>query len=105
MYDKPISPFKNRVYALCIDNMQFKYADGRIVTDPMMVANDDVARTGIRWRYQKNINRGEVIEFEASPSNPMFCFCLAALQTYQRFVQLCNKPNTPIAVVQEKSQK
>ena len=28
----------------------------------------------------------------------MFCFCLAALRTYPRFVQLCNKPNTPIAV-------
>ena len=51
MYDKPTSPFKNRVYALCIEDMQFKHADGRIVTDPMTVADADVARTGIRWRY------------------------------------------------------
>ena len=98
MYDKPTSPFENQVYALCIKDMQFEHADGRIVTDPMTVVNADVACTGIRWRYQKNINHGEVIEFKASPSNLMFCFYLATLRTYQRFVQLCDKPNTPIAV-------
>ena len=98
LYDKPTSPFANRVYALCIEDVKFKYADGRIVKDPMTVADADVARTGIRWRYQKNLNHGEVIESEASPTNPRFCFCLAALRTYRRFVRICNKPNTPIAV-------
>ena len=98
MYDKPTSPFENRVYALCIEDMQFKYANGRIITDPMTVADANVARTGIRWQYQKKINHDKVIEFETSPSNPMIFFWLVALQTYQRFIQLCNKPNTPIAV-------
>ena len=97
-YDKPTSPFTNRVYALCIEDLKFKHADGRIVQDPMTVADADVARTGVRWRYQKNLNHGEEIEFEATPSNPKFCFCLAALRAYRRFVRTCNKPNTPIAV-------
>ena len=101
MYDKPTSPFKNRVYALCIEDIKFKYANGRIVKDPMTVADANVARTLIRWRYQKNLNHGQEIEFEASPSNPMFCFCLAALWTYRRFVRICDKPNTPVAVYEK----
>ena len=64
----------------------------------MTVADADVARTLIRYRYQKNLNHGQEIEFEASPSNPLFCFCLVALWTYQRFVRICDKPNTPVAV-------
>ena len=97
-YDKPSSPFENRVYALCIEDIKFKYANGRIVKDPMTVADEDVARTVIRWRYQKNLNHGQEIEFEASPANPMFCFCLAALRVVRRFTRICNKPNTPVAV-------
>ena len=103
MYDKPTSPFKNQVYALCIEDMKFKYANGRIVTDPMTVADTNVARTGIRWRYQKNLNHSEEIEFEASPSNPMFCFCLAALRTYRHFIWLYNKLNKPTAVYKKNS--
>ena len=98
MYDKPTSPFENRVYALCIEDMRFKYAYGRIVMNPMTVVDADMAPTGIIWRYQKNINHCEVVEFEASPSNQMFCFCLASLGTYQRVIQLCDKPNTSITV-------
>ena len=64
----------------------------------MTVADANVAHTGVQWRYQKNLNHGEEIEFEATPSNPRFCFCLAALRAYRRFVRTCNKPNTPIAV-------
>ena len=48
-YDKPSSPFENRVYALCIEDIKFKYANGRIVKDPMTIADADVARTLIRW--------------------------------------------------------
>ena len=44
MYDKPTSPFEKRVYVLCIEDMQFKYANGRIITDPMAVADADVVR-------------------------------------------------------------
>ena len=64
----------------------------------MTVANADVTRAGVRWRYQKNLNHGEEIKFKATPSKPRFCFCLAALRAYRRFVRTCNKPNTPIAV-------
>ena len=44
-YEKSSSPFENRVYALCIENIRFKYANGRIVKDPMTVADANVART------------------------------------------------------------
>ena len=64
----------------------------------MTVADKDVARTVIRWRYKKNLNHGQEIEFEASPSNPMFCFCLAVLRIVRRFAQICDKPNTSVAV-------
>ena len=47
-YDKPSKPFENRVYALCIEDIKFKYAYGRIVKDPMTVADADVACTLIR---------------------------------------------------------
>ena len=104
-YDKPSSPFETRVYALCIEDIKFKYANGRIVKDPMTVADVNVARTLIRWRYQKNLNHGQEVEFEALLSNLMFCFCLAGLRTYWRFVQICDKPNTPVAVSEKKSEK
>ena len=97
-YDKPSSPFENRVYALCIEDIKFKYANSRIIKDPMTVADEDVACTVIRWRYQKNLNHGQEIEFKASPSNPMFCFCLAALRVVRHFTRICDKPNTPVAV-------
>ena len=97
-YDKPTSPFENRVYALCIEDKKFKYANGRIIKDPMTVADTNDARTLIGWQYQKNLNHGQEIELKASSSNPMFCFFLAALRTYRRFVRICDKPNTPIAV-------
>ena len=60
-YDKASSPFENRIYALCIEDIKFKYANGRIVTDPMTVADANVARTVICWRYQKNLNHGQGI--------------------------------------------
>ena len=47
-YDKPSSPFENRVYALCIEDIRFKYANGKIVKDSMTVADADVARTLVR---------------------------------------------------------
>ena len=104
-YDKPSSPFENRIYALCIKDIRFKYANGRIVTDPMIVADANVARTVIRWRYQKNLNHGQEIKFEASLSNPRFCFCLAALCVYQRFVRICDRPNTAVAVYQKNAKR
>ena len=97
-YDKPSSPFENQVYALCIEDIRFKYANDRIIKDPMPVADAIVARTAVRWRYQKNLNHGQQIEFEASPSNPIFCFCLATLRVYRRFVRICDRPNTPVAM-------
>ena len=51
MYDKPTSTFKNQVYALCIEDMKFKYANGRVVTDPMTVADANVAHTLNTWQY------------------------------------------------------
>ena len=97
-YNKASRPFENRIYALCIEDRKYKYTNGRIVTDSISVADADVARTVICWRYQKNFNHGQEIEFEISSSNLMFCFCLAALRVYQRFVRICDRPNTPVAV-------
>ena len=50
-YYKASSQFNNRIYALCIKDITFKYANGRIVKDPMSVPDDDVVRTVIHWRY------------------------------------------------------
>ena len=102
-YNKPSRIFENRIYALYIEDIRFKHANGRIVTDLMSVVDADVARRVIRWRYQKNLNHGQEIKFEASPSNPMFCFCLAVLRVYRRFVQICDRPNTPVAVYRKNS--
>ena len=79
MYDKPTSPFKNRVYALCKEDMKFRYANGRVVMNLMTAADANVPSTHIRWQYQKKFIHSEATEFEALPSNPMFCLCLAAL--------------------------
>ena len=55
-YDKPSSPFENRVYALRVEDIRFKYATIRIIKDPMTVADANVACTLVHWRYQKNLN-------------------------------------------------
>ena len=97
-YNKTCSTFENRIYALCIKNITFKYASNRIVTNPLTVADANVTRTVICWRYQKNLNHVQKIEFETSPTDQKFCFVLAALCVHRRFVLLCGKPNTPVAM-------
>ena len=46
-YDNPFSKFVNQIYTLYIKDFMFKYASGRIVTNPMTVADSDVACTGV----------------------------------------------------------
>ena len=57
--------FDNQIYALCIEDITFKYASGRIVTNSLTVVDANVAYSLICWRYQKNLNHRQKIKFEA----------------------------------------
>ena len=43
LYDKPSRKYANRIYACCIKDFVFKYANGKIVTDLATVEANTVA--------------------------------------------------------------
>ena len=98
LYDKKSSRFENMIYACCIEDFVFKRANGTTVPDPTKALPATVASCRVRWRFQKNLQHGEWIEFAGSPLEPTWCFVRAGLRVYKRFVELCNKPHTPVAL-------
>ena len=86
------------IYACCIEDFVFKRANGTTLTDPTKANPATVACCWVRWRFQKNLQHGQWIEFAVSPLTPTWCFVRAGLRVYNRFVELCNKPHTPVAL-------
>ena len=96
LYDKKSIRFKNMIYACCIED----FVNGTTVTDPTKALPATVASCRVRWRFQKNLQHGQWIEFAGSPLTPTWCFVRAGLRVYNRFVELCNKPHTPVVLYQ-----
>merc|ERR1712115_460061 len=101
LYDEPTAKFDNRIYACCEDDWEFKLrkTNGFIsLRKAAATPYKDLKSIRFRWRYQKNKNHGEKIEFQATPENTDDCPCYAGHQIAQRFVRSKAPSNTPLAI-------
>ena len=97
-YDAASSKFTNLIYACCREDFRFKDKNGKRIKDPFLVHIDKVTVCTVRWRFQKNLQHGQEIDFQASPNNPKWCFVQAVLRIIARFKLFCSRPNTPVAL-------
>ena len=99
-YDNATSKFDNTIYACCVEDFTLKRKCGRVIQDPLSVPISEIAVCTIRWRFQKNLQHGQEIDFQASPADPEWCFVRAAVRIIERFHLFCGRPNTPVALYQ-----
>lgn len=109
-YETP-GQFDNLTYACCPGDFNFvghkanllsAADDSRSTLPPAwQVANAHpvtaFAATEIRWRYQKNLEHGEKIEFVANTIDPNFCPVIATKNIVDRHKRL-RDDNSPLAV-------
>ena len=101
LYNKPSAKFDNKIYACCKEDFEFKWRITNKYLDLQRAATTpykDLALICFRWRYQKNKNHGEKIEFQTTPGNTDYCPCYAGHQIAQRFVCLKAPRNTLLAI-------
>ena len=97
-YDNATSKFEDIIYACCIEDFTFKRIRGKLIKDPLSVPISEVAACTVCWRFQKNLQHGQKIDFQTSPSDPEWCFVQAALRIIARFKLYCGRPDTPAAL-------
>ena len=101
LYDKPSAKFDNRIYALCEEDMKFikNNRARKILTlrEAVKVPASELIAVRIRWRYQKNGNHGEEIEFQKS-NDKNKCALRAAYSIASRFVRLKANRKHPLAI-------
>merc|ERR1712115_303424 len=101
LYDKPSAKFANRIYACCDEEFKFKAPPNRSISLKKAAATkySQLLSVIIRWRYQKNGNHGEEIEFSVSPDTTR-CPVKAAHSIAIRFIELNAHSGTPLAIYQ-----
>ena len=101
MYDKPSSKFTNRIYACCDEDFKFKLkAPPHRSISLQQAAKKPYTKllsVTIRWRFQKNGNHGEEIEFSFSPDITR-CPVKSAHNIAVRFVEMNATSGTPLAI-------
>jgi len=104
LYDKPSSKFHNRIYACCDTDLQFKLKapPNRIISLQTAAATAYrlLLSVIVRWKFQKNGNHGEKIEFAFSPDITR-CPVHASHNIAIRFVELKAPTGTPLAIYQK----
>ena len=70
----------------------------KLITDPISIPIPVVAVCTVCWQFQTNLQHGQEIDFQASPTDPEWCFVQAALRIIARFKLFCSRPNTHVAL-------
>ena len=91
MYKHPTSIFKNMIYACCREDFFYQFKNLQAVPKPLETPQHLIAAVGLRWRYQKNGQHGQMIYFQATLNTIDWCIVNAALNIIRRFKLLCNK--------------
>ena len=69
-----------------------------IIPDPSAVDSQTIHFVRLRWRWQKNMDNGQMIPFARDDGNPSFCPVRAALRIYMRALRLGVPSHEPIGV-------
>ena len=62
-YDAASSKFDNIIYACYREDFRFKNKYGKQIKDPFRVHIDKVTVCTVHWRFQKNLQHGQEIDF------------------------------------------
>ena len=93
-YNNTTSKFENIIYACCIEDFNFKHKCGKRIKDLLLIPIPEVAVYIVCLQFQKNLQHGQEIDFQASPKDPEWCFVRAVLRIITRFKLFCGRPNT-----------
>ena len=82
-----------------LTDMEFRAKKNKRINNNYLVDINKAKSVNLKWRYQKNLDNGQVIPYVKDSNYKKHCFVEASKRIHKRAKRLSIKKDNPIAVV------